>query len=150
MNLVDLVAKIYYDGSDESRELVEALESMYFCYIRSSFRPLGTSEEFKIAKDVVRLNEHLTKARTVVGFRPRSRLMQNHPLIKQYITTHVLQEDEIKAVRLQVIQGNRHMVAAAMIADRFNQERIHERFRWFVAVLISLVSIIATVLLKSS
>src|ERR1700694_4942275 len=102
-------------GSYQNKEkLAATIERLYFLYIRRWYKSLHFSEPFRIASDLVRLEEAIEERGSIKGLKPKSRLLNNHPLIAQARLLVKLEPYKIDQIRDQIIEPNRFYIPAVM------------------------------------
>ena len=125
---------------DELRRIIRLLESLYFRYILKPFKLLHSSQEFKIANDILTLEYELPLKKQLKNIKLKSKTITNDPIIKNYIHKDHLSREEIGVINTQVVDPHRHFVTVAFIADLISRENKKELRKWVVATVIGLLS----------
>jgi len=149
-DLISIIEGAYGTDRLRSKPFVACLERLYFGYIIPWYRVLRQSEDYKQAEDIVALDLALQAGRSLTEVKLRSRSYRNNPVIREAADLH---SDLYKAScpkhvmnnLRNLLESDRHILAAAFVADLLRRENGKETFRWFVAVVLSLTSVAAII-----
>src|SRR5436190_4150003 len=141
----EIVAALARDDPEEQKRIVEALERLYFGHIRVGWKLIRFSETYRIAKDIIRLDDNLRKNHSITSVRLKSEYLRNNDLLKNARELATLPESASKRLYDEVINPNRFNVKTIIIADRLRQDRKAVAMSKMRNILLGILSVIGTV-----
>lgn len=146
--LIDLVN--LYAQSDKSRaeKIAKCVEHLYYKSLGAMLRPLCATEEYRIARDVIFLETALRDDTNIKKFKPKSRLLSSSDVYKEYRKLEDLDKAQKDLIEEELVVPHRHIPSAVMLARVLAYEARKERFRWFLATLMALLSALLVAIVK--
>jgi hypothetical protein len=141
----EIVAALAGDNREEQKRIVEALERLYFEHIRSWWKLLRFSETYRIAGDIIRLDNNLRDFRSIKSVRLHSVSLRNNELLKR-AREEPLTDADRKMIYDEVINPNRFNVKTIIIADRLQQEKKAVAMSRIRNILLGVLSVIGTII----
>ncbi len=130
---------------EDSREHIDAaselLEYLYFMHIKPVLKTLGSSEEYRIAQDLLRLKKAL-KGDELEAAKLRTAFVKQ--LLAQYGIAGSLTKESREIVENNIIREYRFFITAAFIADIVKRQTRQEQLRWVITALLGLLATLAS------
>lgn len=127
-------------------KLSNAVSRIYFLHIKKWKRSLKKSYEAKMAGDILKIDQGLQK-KTLKNIQLETDFFKEETTLNIFMDNEKLEEYEIAQVS-DILHPYRFYVDAVMIAEIIKKESNKERFRWFFAIILSIITTVLGVLLK--
>jgi hypothetical protein len=142
----EIVAALAGDSLDEQKKIVEALERLYFGHIRAWWKLIRFSETYRIAGDIIRLDNNLRRNKSITSVSLKSACLRDNDLLKAAKKSIKLPEATTNRLYDEVINPNRFNVKTIIIADRLQQERKAVAMSKLRNILLGILSVVGTVI----
>lgn len=128
-------------GKDQRRDakLLSTVERLYLVFVRSPFRFLFWSEEARIARDILQMDELISVRASLTGFKPRSRYFRQSDFLASIAKDTHLRKDQITQLECEYVSPLRFHITAVFITSLIQIEHRKERFRWRLTMLLSII-----------
>jgi hypothetical protein len=138
----EIVAALAGDQVDEQKKIVEALERLYFGHIRAWWKLIRFSEAYRIAQDVIELDNNLHINQSITSVSLKSAHLAGNDLLNDAKKLATLPLSTSKRLYDEVINPNRFYVKTIIIADRLQQERMAVAMSKMRNILLGIVSVV--------
>ena len=140
-SIAEIIESIDKLEFNKGQKTLSTLEYIYFIYIISPFNFLRFSEEYRIAKDLVRIQQAL-EVGTVINVKIKSKLLSDNRDLQKYKKIVALDDGEIEAIRKLIVLRYNHIIKAVFFAEVIIREKKEEWFRYSVTTFLALISIL--------
>ena len=139
----DLLDYISLSLENDQKQFVNAsemLEYLYFSYIKPPLKNLKSSNEYKIAKDLIYLRK------VAYGTKFDFQNIQTDcikQVLEEYGLTSELTDVDIKTLKINIIAPRKYYITTIFIADVISRNFRIDRWRWITTSLIALIGVLA-------
>lgn len=149
-DVLSIIEKMYGSDTVSSNTFLSSLERIYFGYSVKYHKFLWMSEDYKEAQDIINLEIGMQLNTNLSTINLKSKKLLNDKALRNIIDNYsITDKTTIVNLKSQLI-NHKHVVAAAFAADLLNREAKKSLFRWFITIMISMASIMATILIENA
>jgi hypothetical protein len=142
----EIISVLSGDNPDEKKQIVEALEKLYFGHIRAWWKLIRLSETYRIAEDIIKLDDNLRKNQSITSVRLKSDQLSNNDLLREAKRLEKVPDPTSKRLYDEVINPNRFNIKTIIIADILQQERKAVAMSRVRNILLGIVSIVGAII----
>jgi hypothetical protein len=150
LQYLDVVQALLGKEPDPEGKLLRTVERLYFHYVRRPFRRLSRSEEARIAADILAIDELLVTAPTsLASLKVRSKRFASNAFLQRLQKQPHIDRPELAQLEAEHLTPTRYYITAVFITYLIKFEYRKDRFRWLLAVILSVVATTLAALIKS-
>lgn len=143
---IDVLKVLLDKDPGHNKDILRTVEALYFLYVRHPLRRIASSEEARIANDIVNIETLLVAGANLSKLKVRSKRFRETKFLTDLRAKPKIDGTDIAQLEREHLDPCRFYITAVFIANLVKLEHNKDRLRWALTIIFSAIASLAALI----